>query len=1305
MTNEAPLSPGKMTQQESSSVVTDDEFPTGERVHNISVQTGEEFSLKFLQDRVAPRRIPIMNDRGEDNTNRRGLNFNQNYQLRYEDLSGILGLPRINSGCGSEASNYNSGKGHAVEVENKVSFDNVSRYHKEASGSGQISGKYYDEMDFERASQGPIPLPFPISESPKGYPLNASGVLDGSQYGKMKFLCSFGGKILPRPSDGKLRYVGGETRIISIKSNLSWVELVKKTLAICNQPHTVKYQLPGEDLDALISVSSDEDLLNMIEEYHGIERVEGSQRLRIFLISLSESDSPCSLEARPSQNSNSEYQYVVAVNGVLDPSPQKSSSSQGLAGQSRDNLDGSPKFLRDSPTALQPLKIKDGIDSPNMVGVFSRPAAHFFLVPQKQAKSPNQSSPFSPLPVQKQDSKTIQMQLHDDQLGHSSSESSGPFAIDQQSDNYCIDATGYFHPPPGPGPLMDYHHPSKHMVDVEQTNRPRGVYFHNHRPSRDFAPPAFVQNASDLDNYYCERPMLNERLFHSEKFLSHPGDPMGMFSGSNDSVGSHHGMPHVLSDSQLQEHGKRSIYCLQEGVTPSSPLDFETMQSPLQGSTEFTNLEFQMMSGIDSTGSQRRVDSPSSSRCPEFSCRNQQPHCVAHGSRDKYPMDVEDMNDPKFMSQESYKKNPGLSHEMLNLIYEKDASLHHGNHYQSNISYTPLAAAVDNRNKMLDVDHHPSSVFGFYSSQQVNGDNIATSSGIAQEPSMDIMVDHAQGYQLEKSTSELLVKSPRTSKCQLGTPSEPINGEPGYEVNNVLAASSVPWTRNTEVETLENSRHESTNLQSNNEKSLTVLPCDSSLLPFESQREMGDQERMVTSSVNLAPFCIGKCADLSLNLQTDDPNLTSCSYENPATDDALKREVTLFDEDPVNFPGGKVERVDHGVNSYGLSKTEDAIFVHSEHSNNIDKQIQLESVVIVEDVTDSMPPDRESSKVVPFVLYSSGDISSPRITEAESITPDSEDSKTDRDIDESISDAVIAEIEASIYGLQIIKNVDLEELRELGSGTFGTVYHGKWRGTDVAIKRIKKSCFAGRSSEQERLIKDFWREAQILSNLHHPNVVAFYGVVPDGAGGTLATVTEFMVNGSLRHVLLRKDRALDQRKRLIIAMDAAFGMEYLHSKNIVHFDLKCDNLLVNMRDTQRPICKVGDFGLSRIKRNTLVSGGVRGTLPWMAPELLNGSSSRVSEKVDVFSFGIALWEILTGEEPYANMHCGAIIGGIVNNNLRPQIPQRCDPGWRKLMEQCWSLDPAARPSFTEITNRLRHMSMDLQTKGHSQARR
>ncbi|KAJ7544304.1 hypothetical protein O6H91_09G073300 [Diphasiastrum complanatum] len=302
----------------------------------------------------------------------------------------------------------------------------------------------------------------------------------------------------------------------------------------------------------------------------------------------------------------------------------------------------------------------------------------------------------------------------------------------------------------------------------------------------------------------------------------------------------------------------------------------------------------------------------------------------------------------------------------------------------------------------------------------------------------------------------------------------------------------------------------------------------------------------------------------------------------------------------------------------------------------------------------------------------------------------------------SESTASVAEAEAIARGLQTIKNADLEELQELGSGTFGTVYHGKWRGSDVAIKRIKSSCFNKRPAERERLIADFWREACMLSQLHHPNVVAFYGVVPDGPDGTLATVTEFMINGSLKQVLQRKDRTIDRRRRLLIAMDAAFGMEYLHEKKIVHFDLKCENLLVNMRDPHRPVCKVGDLGLSKIKRQTMVSGGVRGTLPWMAPELLNGRSSLVSEKVDVFSFGIVMWELLTGEEPYAELHYGAIIGGIVHNSLRPAIPDWCDPMWRSLMERCWSNEPSDRPSFSEINSELQAMAASQNSKAQRQ---
>ncbi|RAL44364.1 hypothetical protein DM860_011641 [Cuscuta australis] len=277
--------------------------------------------------------------------------------------------------------------------------------------------------------------------------------------------------------------------------------------------------------------------------------------------------------------------------------------------------------------------------------------------------------------------------------------------------------------------------------------------------------------------------------------------------------------------------------------------------------------------------------------------------------------------------------------------------------------------------------------------------------------------------------------------------------------------------------------------------------------------------------------------------------------------------------------------------------------------------------------------------------------------------------------------------------LQRINRYELEYVKELGCGTYGTVYYGKWKGSDVAIKRLKPSCFADGTME-DRLVADFWKEAQILGSLHHPNIVALYGVVTDGLKNNLETVTEYMVNGSLKQVLRKRDGTIDYRKRLLIALDAAFGLEYLHQKNVIHFDLKSHNFLVNMRDPQRPICKIGDLGLSKIRQRTLVSGGVRGTLPWMAPELLNGESM-VSEKVDVYSFGIVMWELLTGAEPYSNMRAEEVICGIIKGSLRPEIPNWCHPGWRYLMEKCWASDPRERPAFSDIARELRAMASSM----------
>ncbi|CAA6666370.1 unnamed protein product [Spirodela intermedia] len=283
-----------------------------------------------------------------------------------------------------------------------------------------------------------------------------------------------------------------------------------------------------------------------------------------------------------------------------------------------------------------------------------------------------------------------------------------------------------------------------------------------------------------------------------------------------------------------------------------------------------------------------------------------------------------------------------------------------------------------------------------------------------------------------------------------------------------------------------------------------------------------------------------------------------------------------------------------------------------------------------------------------------------------------------------------------------IKGADLEEIRELGSGTFGTVFHGKWRGSDVAVKRLKPSCFSGGGAARDRLTyfpffnTFFIPDRRLLEggapagSTPSSKRGGFYGVVTDGT--SLATVTEYMVNGSLKQVLRKKDRTIDRRKRLIIAMDAAFGMEYLHEKGVVHFDLKSHNFLVNMRDPHRPVCKIGDLGLSKVKRRTLVSGGVRGTIPWMAPELLNSQTNMVTDKVDVYSFGVVMWELLTGEEPYGEMPSEQVIGGIIKGELRPEIPSWCEPMWRSLMERCWASDPSSRPAFSDIAKELRAMA-------------
>lgn len=1232
-------------QDPSSSINTnirppDFNMPVGARpVLNFSIQTGEEFAFEFMRDRAYAKQHFIPHSTVEPSS-----------ATSYMDLKDILG---ISHESGSDISMIASvDKSRAQDHERKSTLNEEHAFSQAASVSRTTS----------RNNDG-CGVHSRITSRPSK---------------KLKFLCSFGGRILPRPSDGKLRYVGGDTRIIRVMRDISWDEFKEKILIIYHPTHIIKYQLPGEELDALVSVSCDEDLQNMMEECNVLED-GGSQKLRIFLFSSSDlDDSHLGLE---NVEGDTEFQYFVAVNG-MDIGSRR--NSVGLASTSGNNLDELLGLSIDREHGRVVASLA-AVDTMHPVGGSTNQSSHRVgpsSLPELNSNSQgyqNQTTRYNGVDWQ--------------QL--STSQTFGNFSVVDKKNTVIPSA-----------PLSYASGP--HTSNYAQLADDNFVINSSH--SQMTLEGGGLTAAEYL---FGSSHVLDPEVSASEgKFKRDASIQKRIQLGKNESLEMEPKDEKMKRESSMQKMSEpeKTRPLEYEKVVSSNPHDNSTLNNS-SGVEEHISGAAAVMgnSVVPSKGSVKNQDQMQSSVSPEsdkeesIDAFNEDSHLIAsskvsnsgHGNSEAYPFgfNFEPSTVPPriFRSERIPREQAGLNrlsksddssvspflmthsqYEGSQHMSESIDKFHDGNEVSETkhfISSTLSANQPAVKDKAVEL-HKPEDVAD---NANVGGSQISKDGGKSNIQN----VEHKAAVFPDRDTSQPShpIMSGNFPNESASKPTENITTDNNAmgEVKS-LAGREQPAGDASQVKPSVNERGD-------------ILIDINDRFPRDFLSDIFS--KAVDGSAEVAPLH-GDGGGLSLNMENLEPKHWSF-FKKLAQDDFVRRDVSLMDQDHPSFPttSAHVEEVSVDY-SYPTSKISGVVM---DSHINIQADIHQQLPQITEPLTMNLPSDYNPSQVTGIQsMQSDGTINRK--------TPDSvyQDEVQDAAQNAGFPPVDFPLGDLDINSLQIINNEDLEELRELGSGTFGTVYHGKWRGTDVAIKRIKKSCFTGRSSEQERLTVEFWREADILSKLHHPNVVAFYGVVKDGPGGTMATVTEFMVNGSLRHVLLCKDRHLDRRKKLIIATDAAFGMEYLHSKNIVHFDLKCDNLLVNLKDPSRPICKVGDFGLSKIKRNTLVTGGVRGTLPWMAPELLNGSSNKVSEKVDVFSFGIVLWEILTGEEPYANMHYGAIIGGIVNNTLRPHIPNFCDPEWRMLMEQCWAPDPAARPSFTEIARRLRAMTVACPTR-------
>ena len=220
-----------------------------------------------------------------------------------------------------------------------------------------------------------------------------------------------------------------------------------------------------------------------------------------------------------------------------------------------------------------------------------------------------------------------------------------------------------------------------------------------------------------------------------------------------------------------------------------------------------------------------------------------------------------------------------------------------------------------------------------------------------------------------------------------------------------------------------------------------------------------------------------------------------------------------------------------------------------------------------------------------------------------------------------------------------------KEKTKVGEGGMGLVYIGEWQGKQVALKKIKLNY---NEKGNDNMLKRFINEINIIASMRHPNILLYMGTTIDE--NNYYMITEYLPKGSLYEYLHNKRKKLTEKQKIKIALQIAIAIQYIHSRKILHCDLKSSNVLLD----ENFKIKLSDFGLSYFM-SEIPKGTVFGTYHWMAPEILNDGKYEITS--DIFSYGMILWELLTGTTPYSNIFGNSIVN---KESIKNYIKQKFD---------------------------------------------